>query len=160
MGADSMVTDEFWAITGPAGEGTLLTFGPDPRLNPANAALVRSFRAAVTSRKPTHSIPMRPCKPGFRQRQSTLDGHDQGERALRANTFDTVKGQLGFNAKGDVLAPAMSCMFGRREVCVRPIGALDVLALKAARFYDRSVQLLVIGIADGGVEFFACLHAG
>jgi len=25
--------------------------------------------------------------------------------ALRANTFDTVKGPVGFNAKGDVTAP-------------------------------------------------------
>src|SRR5262249_52172538 len=37
MGADSMVTDEFWAITGAAGEGTLLTFGPDAGLNPPDA---------------------------------------------------------------------------------------------------------------------------
>ena len=34
IGGDSLVTEEFWTITGPAGEGTLLTFGPDPRLNP------------------------------------------------------------------------------------------------------------------------------
>src|SRR6185369_17187041 len=45
MCADSMVTDEFWSMTGPAGEGTLLTFGPDPRLNPANAGLVQYFRS-------------------------------------------------------------------------------------------------------------------
>src|SRR5262245_39632672 len=32
VGNDAIVTDEFWAITGPAGEGTLITFTPDPRL--------------------------------------------------------------------------------------------------------------------------------
>src|SRR5262249_12800494 len=44
VGGDSLVTQEFWAITGTAGEGTLLTFGPDPRLNPQNAELVKFFR--------------------------------------------------------------------------------------------------------------------
>ena len=40
-----MVTNEFWAITGEAGEGTLMTFGPDPRLIPGNTELVAAFRA-------------------------------------------------------------------------------------------------------------------
>ena len=35
MGGDALVTDEFWAITGAAGEGTLMTFAPDPRKSPA-----------------------------------------------------------------------------------------------------------------------------
>src|SRR5262249_11571730 len=42
VGGDALVTDEFWAITGASGEGTLMTFGPDPRLNPANAGLVNA----------------------------------------------------------------------------------------------------------------------
>src|SRR5207302_3955549 len=35
IGADALVTEEFWKITGAAGEGTLMTFPPDPRNVPA-----------------------------------------------------------------------------------------------------------------------------
>ena len=31
VSGDALVTNEFWAITGPAGEGVRMTFGPDPR---------------------------------------------------------------------------------------------------------------------------------
>jgi len=31
ISGDAFVTDEFWTITGPAGEGTIMTFAPDPR---------------------------------------------------------------------------------------------------------------------------------
>ena len=44
MGGDALLVEEYWAITGPAGEGTLVTFSPDPRLLPQNAALVKYFR--------------------------------------------------------------------------------------------------------------------
>ena len=37
MGGDGIATDEFAAIGGPGVEGTLMTFGPDPRKNPAAA---------------------------------------------------------------------------------------------------------------------------
>src|SRR5690606_24533042 len=33
VSGDALVTDEYWAITGDAGEGTLMTFSPDPRKN-------------------------------------------------------------------------------------------------------------------------------
>lgn len=106
MGADSMVTDEFWAITGPAGEGTLLTFGPDPRLNPANAALVRSFRAAGYEPE-AYTLYTYAAVQAWAQAAAKARSTDMAKvsAALRANIFDTVKGPLGFNAKGDVTAP-------------------------------------------------------
>ncbi len=44
VSGDALVTDEFWSITGPAGEGTLMTFSPDPRKNPEAAPVVEAFR--------------------------------------------------------------------------------------------------------------------
>ena len=38
VSGDALVTDEYWQITGDAGNGTLMTFSPDPRKNPANEA--------------------------------------------------------------------------------------------------------------------------
>src|SRR5258708_26735770 len=45
IGADALVTEEFWKITGPAGEGTLMTFPPDPRKVPAAKSVVDEFMA-------------------------------------------------------------------------------------------------------------------
>src|SRR5262249_35985865 len=35
IGTSSLVTEDYWKISGPAGEGTLMTFPPDPRNMPA-----------------------------------------------------------------------------------------------------------------------------
>ena len=40
MSGDALVTQEYWSITGPLGEGTMMTFSPDPRKNPAAAPVV------------------------------------------------------------------------------------------------------------------------
>ena len=45
MSGDALVTDEYWAITGDTGQGTLMTFSPDPRKNEAAAAVVAEFEA-------------------------------------------------------------------------------------------------------------------
>src|SRR3981081_4143444 len=45
MGGDGITSDEFSAIGGPGVEGTLMTFGPDPRKNPAAAEAVKAFAA-------------------------------------------------------------------------------------------------------------------
>ena len=37
ISGDALVTAEYWQITGDAGEGTLMTFSPDPRNNPEAA---------------------------------------------------------------------------------------------------------------------------
>jgi branched-chain amino acid transport system substrate-binding protein len=45
MGGDGITTDEFASVGGPGVEGTLMTFGPDPRNNPAAKDMVAKFRA-------------------------------------------------------------------------------------------------------------------
>ena len=45
IGGDALVTNEFWQISGAAGEGTLMTFPSDPRSRPTAAEVVRRFRA-------------------------------------------------------------------------------------------------------------------
>jgi ABC-type branched-subunit amino acid transport system substrate-binding protein len=45
ISGDALVTDEYWSITGDAGEGTLMTFGPDPRELPSAIEVVERFRA-------------------------------------------------------------------------------------------------------------------
>ena len=44
ISGDALVTNEFWSITGPAGEGMMFTFGSDPRKRPTAAAVVKKFK--------------------------------------------------------------------------------------------------------------------
>src|SRR3954464_5347370 len=106
MGADSMVTDEFWSITGPAGEGTLLTFGPDPRLNPANANLVQYFRGQRYEPE-AYTLYTYAAVQAWAQAVALARSTEMAKvsAALRANKFDTAMGRIGFDAKGDVAAP-------------------------------------------------------
>ena len=41
MSGDALVDKQYWEITGATGEGTLMTFAPDPRKSPAAAARSR-----------------------------------------------------------------------------------------------------------------------
>jgi branched-chain amino acid transport system substrate-binding protein len=45
IGGDALVTNEFWQITGAAGEGAMMTFSSDPRRRPTAAEVVQRFRA-------------------------------------------------------------------------------------------------------------------
>jgi branched-chain amino acid transport system substrate-binding protein len=106
VGADSLVTDEFWSITGPAGEGTLLTFGPDPRLNPANAALVQAFRAARYEPE-AYTLYTYAAIQAWAAAAGKAGSTDSVKvsATLKANSFDSAMGKIGFNSKGDVTAP-------------------------------------------------------
>src|SRR6202007_2033344 len=44
ISGDALVDNEFWKITGPAGEGTLMTFAPDPRKAPEAKDIVAKFK--------------------------------------------------------------------------------------------------------------------
>ena len=46
MSGDGIVSNELASIAGDAVDGTLMTFGPDPRKNPNAKELVEKFRAA------------------------------------------------------------------------------------------------------------------
>src|ERR1700753_4340886 len=45
VGGDALVTNEFWQIAGDAGNGTIMTFPPDPRLMKTAADVVKEFKA-------------------------------------------------------------------------------------------------------------------
>ena len=45
MGGDGITSDEFASVGGPGVEGTLMTYGPDPRHRPEAKDVVAKFRA-------------------------------------------------------------------------------------------------------------------
>ena len=106
MAGDALVTQEFWAIVGEDGEGTLFTFAPDPRLSPAAAALVETFRAAGTEPE-GYVLYTYAAFQAFAQavRAAGSSSGDKVAAALRSGRFETVIGAFRFDAKGDVDLP-------------------------------------------------------
>jgi branched-chain amino acid transport system substrate-binding protein len=106
MGGDALVTQEYWSITGRAGEGTLMTFSPDPRQNPAAADVVARLKdkgiepegyvlytyAAIQAWKDAA------------EKAGTTDAPEV-VKALNGNAFDTVIGKFHFDDKGDPNLP-------------------------------------------------------
>ncbi len=106
VGGDALVTEEFWAITGDAGAGTLMTFGPDPRLDPQNAALVQSFRDEKYEPE-AYTLYTYASVQAWAQaaaKAGDTDGQKVGQ-ALRDGTFQTALGTIDFDDKGDNSAP-------------------------------------------------------
>jgi branched-chain amino acid transport system substrate-binding protein len=106
MGGDALVTDEFWQITGKDGEGTLMTFSPDPRKNPAAADLVKAFRAKGIEPEGyvlyTYAA-FQVWKQAAEKAGST--DSDKVIKAMNGTEFKTAIGNFTFNAKGDPSLP-------------------------------------------------------
>ncbi|MDX1528690.1 MAG: branched-chain amino acid ABC transporter substrate-binding protein [Gammaproteobacteria bacterium] len=106
VSGDALVTDEFWKITGDSGEGTLMTFSPDPRKNPSAASVVKAFRD--TGYEPEgYTLYTYGAIQAWAQAVEKAGTTDTNKvvDALRASQFDTVLGKIGFDKKGDVTAP-------------------------------------------------------
>jgi branched-chain amino acid transport system substrate-binding protein len=106
MGGDALVTQEFWQITGKDGEGTLMTFSPDPRKNPAAAEVVKKFRAKniepegyVLYTYATFQVWKQAV-----EKAGSMDT-DKVIQAMNSNEFDTVIGKFKFDKKGDPSLP-------------------------------------------------------
>ncbi len=106
VSGDALVTSEYWSITGKAGEGTLMTFSPDPRKNPVAAPVVKAFRANNIEPE-GYVLYTYGAIQAFAQAAEKAGSTDLNKliAALRTNQFDTVLGKIGFDAKGDVTAP-------------------------------------------------------
>ena len=106
VSGDALVTDEFWKITGDAGQGTLMTFSPDPRKNPEAAPVVEKFRS-MNYEPEGYTLYTYGAIQAWAQaveKAGTTD-LDKVIASLRKNKFNTVLGNIGFDMKGDVTAP-------------------------------------------------------
>ena len=106
MSGDALVTDEYWAITGDAGEGTMMTFSPDPRRNPEAKEVVDALDAAGKTAEGyalyTYGA-VQIWADAVAAAGSTE--FDAVVAALNEGEFDTVLGDLAFDDKGDVKLP-------------------------------------------------------
>lgn len=106
ISGDALVTDEYWAITGEAGEGTLMTFSPDPRKNEIAQPVVKRLEAAGKTAE-GYSLYTYAAIQIWAQAVETAGSTDFDPvvKALNEGTFETVLGELEFNDTGDVTLP-------------------------------------------------------
>ncbi len=107
IGGDTLMTEEFYKITGASGDGTLMTFHPDPRRNPAARTLVEQFQAQGID--PTgytlYSYSVMQVFAQAAQAAGSLDMAKVSTLLRSGKVFDTAVGILSFDWKGDVATP-------------------------------------------------------
>ena len=104
MGGDGITSDEFATIGGPGVEGTLMTYGPDPRKRPEAKAVVEKFRAknfepesyTLYSYAAVQVIAL------AAQAANSVEPKKVADEMRSGRKFSTVIGDLSFDKKGDV----------------------------------------------------------
>ena len=103
IGGDALVVDEYWAITGEAGEGTLFSFPPDVRQLEGASELIARFEARGI--EPSGYVLYTYAAVQAWAQAAKATGGVQPRtiaKALGALEADTVIGKFSFDAKGDV----------------------------------------------------------
>ena len=103
MAGDALADKEFASITGPAGEGTLFTFGPDPRNKPTAKKIVDALQGQEHRSRGLHALHLR-GDAGLvagGKKAGTTDAK-KVMAAIKAGKWDTVIGPIEFDAKGDI----------------------------------------------------------
>jgi branched-chain amino acid transport system substrate-binding protein len=105
MAGDALADHEFSSITGPAGDGVLFTFGPDPRKRPTAAAIVKKFKDKGIDPEgyTLYTYAAFQVWAAAAAKAGTLDPKKVAD-TMRGNTWETVLGPLTFDKKGDITA--------------------------------------------------------
>jgi branched-chain amino acid transport system substrate-binding protein len=103
ISGDALVTNEFWSITGPAGEGVLMTFGPDPRKKASAAAVVKKFKDKGIDPEgyTLYTYAAIQLWVDAVKKAKTTDPKKVAE-TMRSGKWETVLGPLSFDKKGDI----------------------------------------------------------
>ena len=103
MGGDAMADKQFASVTGAAAEGTLFTFGPDPRKKPTAAAIVQKFKANNIDPE-GYTLYAYGASQVWSQAVAKAKTTDPKKvmDTIKAGSWDTVLGTLQFDAKGDI----------------------------------------------------------
>lgn len=107
VSGDAMVSSEFAQIAGPAGDGTLFTFSPDPRKNPEASSVVKAFEDSGYNPEgyTLYTYGAIQAWAAAVEAAGTADIGPVIEHLKSGEQFATVLGPIGFDDKGDVSAP-------------------------------------------------------
>jgi branched-chain amino acid transport system substrate-binding protein len=104
MGGDGITSDEFASIGGPGVEGTLMTYGPDPRNNPDAMKVVEAFRAKKFEPEAytLYSYAAVQIIKQAAEAAKSLDPKKVAEKMHSGMKFKTVIGDIAYDKKGDI----------------------------------------------------------
>ncbi len=104
MGGDGITSDEFASVGGPGVEGTLMTYGPDPRNNPAAKDAVAKFRAKKFEPEAytLYSYAGVQIIKQAAEAAKSLDPKKVAEKMHSGMKFKTVLGDISYDKKGDL----------------------------------------------------------
>ena len=105
MGGDGITSDEFAAIGGPGTEGTLMTYGPDPRKKPEAKSVVEKFRTSKKFEPEAYTLYSYAMVQIVQQAAAdakSLDPKKVSDVMHSGKKFKTVIGDISFDKKGDV----------------------------------------------------------
>ena len=104
MGGDGITSDEFASVGGPGVEGTLMTYGPDPRNNPDANSVVAEFRAKKFEPE-AYTLYSYAAVQVIKQAAETAKSLDPKKVAATMHSgvdFKTVLGDIAYDKKGDL----------------------------------------------------------
>ena len=103
MGGDGITSDEFAAVGGPGVEGTLMTYGPDPRNKPQAKKVVDEFRAKQFEPEAytLYSYAGVEIIKQAAEAAKSLDPKKVAEKMHSGMAFHTVLGDISYDKKGD-----------------------------------------------------------
>jgi branched-chain amino acid transport system substrate-binding protein len=103
MAGDALADKEYASITGPAGEGTLFTFGPDPREKPTAKKIVDAFKAKNIDPEgyTLYTYAAMQVWSQAAKKAGTTDAK-KVMATIKAGKWDTVIGPIEYDAKGDI----------------------------------------------------------
>ena len=106
VGGDALANDEYAKLAGNAADGTLFTFMPDPRNDPANAALVKAFRdrGVEPDGYVLYTYAAVQAWADAANAAGSVD-FDKVVAALGKGTYPTALGPTAFDYKGDITTP-------------------------------------------------------
>jgi branched-chain amino acid transport system substrate-binding protein len=104
MGGDGITSDEFASVGGPGVEGTLMTYGPDPRNRPEAKAVLDKFRAKKFEPESytLYSYAAVQVIKQAAEAAKSLDPKKVSAQIKSGQKFKTVIGEISYDKKGDV----------------------------------------------------------
>ncbi|HSP49295.1 MAG TPA: branched-chain amino acid ABC transporter substrate-binding protein [Pseudolabrys sp.] len=104
MGGDGITSDEFASVGGPGVEGTLMTYGPDPRSKPEAKKVVEEFRAKKFEPEAytLYSYAGVQIIKQAAEVAKSLDPKKIAEKMHSGMPFKTVLGDIAYDEKGDI----------------------------------------------------------
>ena len=104
MGGDGIAANEFALLGGPGTEGTLMTFGPDPRQRPEAQEVIKKFAARNFNPEAytLYSYAALEVVKQAAEAAKTLEPRKVADEIRSGKAWNTVIGDLVFDNKGDI----------------------------------------------------------